>query len=370
MARMRASSGGGVRHDPRGHRDEVHDGGGDHEQVEELVEAEGASATGPGGGRRRSSRRPSRGRRRRGRARTARRRPRSAAAARRRRPPSPPRGTCRATSSRGASIHASANAIPSAAPVQTLARTTIWIVPDEHEQGDRGRAGRDEQVDRRVVDAAQQRLPARMPAPAVVEAAGGEQRAQRRRRRWRPRRARGRSARAPRAWPRRPPRTRTRRRAGRRAGAGSTSSSCGRDVHAWAQEASYPYLPSATRGSIACAALDGRPPRRPVVPSSSSAAPAPRRCSARSAASEVDLSKPGAADRADAAAARVTAPARGARRSRRSSPAPARRRAASTASTGSRPAAPAGTSSRPAATTGTAARSAARPRSAPTSTRR
>jgi hypothetical protein len=35
-----------------------------------------------------------------------------------------------ATSSRGASIQASAKAIPSAAPVQTLARTTVWIVPE------------------------------------------------------------------------------------------------------------------------------------------------------------------------------------------------------------------------------------------------
>src|SRR5215213_6653044 len=37
----RAVLGGGVRHDPGGHGDEVHERGGDHERVEELVEAEG-----------------------------------------------------------------------------------------------------------------------------------------------------------------------------------------------------------------------------------------------------------------------------------------------------------------------------------------
>ena len=164
----------GVRDDPGGHRDEVHDRGGDHEQVEELVEAEGAAATGPGAGRRRSSRRPSRGR------------------------PPTRKSTNGATPTSLQDLRDGDDARPADREVRAGDEQPRRVDPGErerdpepgpgpdarqdddldrareHEQRDRRRGGRDEEVDRRVVDAG-----AAAASSAGASASGGRARSPR-----------------------------------------------------------------------------------------------------------------------------------------------------------------------------------------------
>ena len=162
----------------RGHRDEVRDRGEDHEDVEDLVEAEHRRPRVRAARARRRSRRSCRAGRRRRSAPGTTSAARRASAGRPAPRPSRARRNRAAQIARGALIqaiderHARQRARPDRDQHDPLRRAR------QHEHPDRRVGGGDEQVDVRVVDAAQHRPPARIPAPAVIEARAAEQRAQ------------------------------------------------------------------------------------------------------------------------------------------------------------------------------------------------
>ena len=81
---------------------------------------------------------------------------------------------------RGESIQTSSSMSPSAAPLQTMTRTSHCVVPSKAEQRERGVRARDEDEDHRVVEAARpQPPPGALPREAVVERARAEHRGER-----------------------------------------------------------------------------------------------------------------------------------------------------------------------------------------------